>query len=186
VAPEWLVRAIIQIESKGNPYAVHVGGKAHYPETKEEALRLIAEAVKTGAGFDIGLMQVNRFWLEKYGIPPESLLDPDMNKKWGTAILADEIARHGLTWTAVGRYHSPDTERGRLYAWKIFAAARTGKNIRIINAEQESRHADQEKSRNDLSDAGGIQRRSGQRQSGRVVTFGFPSDRQPGAAGQKP
>jgi soluble lytic murein transglycosylase-like protein len=103
--PEWLVAVIIQVESGGNPYAVFADGKAHYPESREEALRVIGEAVPNGKSYDVGLMQINRFWIEKYAIPPEALLDPAMNRKWGTAILADELTRHGMTWKAVGKYH---------------------------------------------------------------------------------
>jgi soluble lytic murein transglycosylase-like protein len=122
--PVWLVDAVIQIVSVGNPYAVFAGGKTHYPARREEALRIVSEARAAGQSYDLGLMQVNKFWIDKYGLDPASLFDPTVNRQWGTAILADEIARHGLTWKAVGKYHSPDDERGRLYAWKIYAAAR--------------------------------------------------------------
>lgn len=50
--------------------------------------------------------------MERYGIDPLSLLDPAINESWGTWILAEEIARYGLNWKAVGKYHSPDPERG--------------------------------------------------------------------------
>lgn len=39
---------------------------------------------------------------------------------WGKWILAEEIGRHGLNWKAVGKYHSPDPERGRQYAWLVY------------------------------------------------------------------
>jgi soluble lytic murein transglycosylase-like protein len=153
-APEWLVQAIIQTESKGNPYAVHVGGKAHYPETREEALQLIAAAVQHGENFDLGLMQINSWWIDKYAIPAESLLDPAINRQWGTAILADEIARYGLNWKAVGKYHSPDMERGRLYAWKVY--------WRYAGRLKERANGGQAGSQN-IFDAGRTQRDSGVR-----------------------
>jgi hypothetical protein len=175
-APDWLVRAIIQIESGGNPYAVFAEGKTHYAGSKEEALRIIEKAMSGDQSYDVGLMQVNRYWIDKYAIAPESLLDPSINRQWGTAILADEIARHGLTWKAVGKYHSPDTERGRQYAWKIYTAAE----------KREVRHADQKKSGDNISDTGGIQRGSGRSGPGRIVPFGLPENGKPGPADQKP
>jgi soluble lytic murein transglycosylase-like protein len=129
--PDWLVQAIIQVESGGNPYAVFANGKAYYSENREEALRIIGGAMPDGKSYDVGLMQINRYWIDKYDIPPEALLDSSVNRQWGIAILTDEIARHGMTWKAVGKYHSPDMERGRRYAWKIFMAAQANKNVRI-------------------------------------------------------
>lgn len=41
--------------------------------------------------------------MERYGIDPLSLLDPAINESWGTWILAEEIARYGLNWKAVGK-----------------------------------------------------------------------------------
>ena len=35
----------------------------------------------------------------------------------GCWILKQEINRHGLTWKAVGRYHSPTDWRAAHYAW---------------------------------------------------------------------
>ena len=133
--------------------------------------------------YDVGLMQINRFWIEKYDISPESLLDPAINRQWGIAILADEIARHGMTWKAVGKYHSPDMERGRRYAWKIFLAARANKNMQI---EPEADHAEQKKSGDSLPDAGGVQRNEGRSRPGRTIPFDLPADGQPGSTCKKP
>ena len=178
--PDWLTRAIIQVESGGNAHALNLSGKSHFPGNLEEALRLIATAQERGGSYDVGLMQINRFWIDKYGIPPESLLDPDANMAWGKRILAWEIERHGLTWRAVARYHSPDEERGRRYAWKVYQAARP------MNIMREANHAHKKESGNNLPDAGGIQRGSGRSGSGRIIHFHLPENDQPGPAGQKP
>lgn len=97
-----------------------MAGKSYYPATREEAERLIREAIAAGKSFDVGRMQINSWWMNRFGIDPVSLLDPDVNEAWGKRILAEEIARHGLNWQAVGKYHSPDSERGRQYAWRIY------------------------------------------------------------------
>ena len=93
---------------------------AERPVSREEAEHIITAAERAGASYDVGLMQINRWWIRRYGISPASLLNPDINKKWGTWILAQEIARHGYNWRAVGKYHSPDAERGRRYAWRVY------------------------------------------------------------------
>jgi soluble lytic murein transglycosylase-like protein len=103
--PPALVQAIITVESGGKPFAVHMGGTTYQPDTLEEASRLVTEAMRDGRNFDIGLMQVNSWWVKRFGIAPESLLVPETNMAWGKAILRDEIVRHGLTWKAVGKYH---------------------------------------------------------------------------------
>ena len=184
--PAWLVEAIIRRESGGNPYALNVAGKPLYPATRDEALRIITAALQDGQSFDVGLMQVNRWWMERCGITPEALLDPVRNRAWGEWILAQEIARHGLNWRAVGRYHSPDEERGRQYAWKIYAASGLGGGDKSADIRQENAHADEKTGRHNLHDAGGVWRRAGQRPAGRVIAFPLSPAGQPGAAGEKP
>jgi soluble lytic murein transglycosylase-like protein len=118
--PPGLMEAIARQESGMNPLAVNVAGKDYYPATREEAMRIIRQAQAADKSYDVGLHQINRYWIDKYSIPPESLLDPEINRQWATAILEDEIIRHGLNWKAIGKYHSPDMERGRRYAWLIY------------------------------------------------------------------
>lgn len=192
-APAWLIEAIARQESSLNPLAVNVAGKDYYPATRQEAERIIAAAQASGKSFDVGLMQVNRWWIERHNIPPASLLDPDVNRQWGVWILEQEIARHGFNWRAVGKYHSPDAERGRQYAWRVYTAAQKNKSpvttptaAAPTPAVPRTSHAHQEKSRDNLSDGGGVQRRAGQRQPGRIVTLSLPGPDQPGPAGEKP
>ena len=118
--PAPLVEAIARQESGLNPLAVNIAGKSYYPATREEAERLIQKAIAAGQSFDVGMMQVNNWWMERFAIDPFSLLDPATNERWGKWILAEEIDRHGLNWKAVGKYHSPDPERGRQYAWLVY------------------------------------------------------------------
>jgi Soluble lytic murein transglycosylase and related regulatory proteins (some contain LysM/invasin domains) len=118
--PAPLVEAIARQESGQNPLAINIAGKSFYPATREEAEQLIQKAVAAGQSFDVGILQVNSWWIKKFDIDPVSLLDPATNEEWGKRILAGEIARHGLNWKAVGKYHSPDPERGRQYAWLVY------------------------------------------------------------------
>lgn len=168
--PAGLVEAITRQESSLNPWAVNVAGRDFQPSSRQEAEHIIAEAERAGVSYDVGLMQINRWWTRRYGIPPASLLNPDINKKWGTWILAQEIARHGYNWRAVGKYHSPDAERGRRYAWRVYRHY-TARPEPGSPASKERFHAEQKTSAQNLSDAGGIQRLTGQRPQGRIITF---------------
>ena len=150
--PAPLVEAIARQESGLNPLAVNIAGKSYYPATREEAEQLIQKAIVAGLSFDVGKMQINSWWMERYGIDPVSLLDPATNERWGKWILTEEIARHGLNWKAVGKYHSPDLERGRRYAWLVY---RHYAGPGASHIPQEVPHADQKADTQNVSDTGG-------------------------------
>jgi len=179
-APPALLNAIGIQESGMNPLAINVAGKSHYPATREEAIKIIREAQAAGKSFDVGLFQVNSWWMKRYGILPESLLDPDINRQWGLFILGQEIARHGLNWKAVAKYHSPDMERGRRYAWKIYrhyagmAGHKEADNDKAAHGSQK------------LPVTGGAQRHSGVRTQGRIVTFDIQQASVLGDSGSEP
>lgn len=68
---------------------------------------------------DLGVMQINTQHLERlerYGISERDLFDPCVNIHVGAWILADAVRRHGMTWKAVGVYHSPTPSRQDNYA----------------------------------------------------------------------
>jgi len=164
--PAQLVEAVARQESGLNPLAVNIAGKSYYPATREEAERLIRGALEAGQSFDVGKMQVNSWWMERFAIDPFSLLDPATNERWGKWILAEEIARHGLNWIAVGKYHSPDPERGRRYAWLVY---RHYAGQRASNTQKEAPHAEQEIRTQNLPDAGGTRSNQGIGQQGGAV-----------------
>lgn len=86
--PVELLAAIAKIESNFNPKAVN------YNENGSR---------------DIGLMQINSFWLpviQKYGVTEKMLFDPCVNAHVGAWILAQEIARFGMTAEAIGAYNA--------------------------------------------------------------------------------
>ena len=166
--PAPLVEAIARQESGLNPLAVNIAGKSYYPATREEAERLIQKAIAAGQSFDVGMMQVNNWWMERFAIDPFSLLDPATNERWGKWILAEEISRHGLSWKAVGKYHSPDPERGRQYAWLVY---RHYAGQRASNIVKEAPHAEQKTHTQNVSYPGGIRRDQGIGQQGGAVPF---------------
>jgi hypothetical protein len=115
VPAEW-TQAIAQVESGFSPWSLNIEGKGYRFDSKEKALKKAKKAEAEGRSFDSGVMQVNNFWLKKYGIPLEAALDPLANIYLGSWILKQEIYKHGQTWNAVGAYHSPNEARGRRYA----------------------------------------------------------------------
>jgi len=178
-APPALLNAIGIQESGMKPFAVNVAGKEHSPATREEALTIIRQAQAAGKSFDVGLFQINSWWIERYHIPPESLLDPATNRQWGMFVLSQEIARHGLNWRAVGKYHSPDAERGRRYAWDIY------RHYTGMAGDKEVENGNTANGPQKLFVPGGVQRRSGVRPQGRVITFDVQQTGLPGDAGSK-
>jgi soluble lytic murein transglycosylase-like protein len=112
---ESLLRAMAETESGNKQYALNIAGTAFYPKDKDEALKLM----DTKKSFDVGIMQINRWWFDRFGYSYELGLDACWNIKMGAYILAYEISRHGYTWDAVGRYHSPTEENRQKYIQRL-------------------------------------------------------------------
>ncbi len=120
--PPRLALAIARVESGLHPWAVNVAGRGYQPESREEASLIIEEAWAAGRSFDVGLMQINSYWMRRYGLDPQLLLEPQKNAIMGVWILSKEIERFGLTWQAVASYHTPvakNPERGKSYALTV-------------------------------------------------------------------
>jgi soluble lytic murein transglycosylase-like protein len=106
-----ILKSIAQTESRMQPLVVNIAGASYYPKTKEEAINLI----NTDKSFDVGIMQVNRRWFERFGYEYSLGFDACWSIKFGAYVLAYEVSRHGWTWEAVGRYHSPTQHRKEQY-----------------------------------------------------------------------
>ena len=129
--PSSVVEGIIQVESGGNPWALHVGigkGYAFYPKSEREARRFLAVSMALTDNVDIGLMQVNwRTWrseVRALGLDAYDLLDAQTNMEMGCRILVEALSGRGTFLARLGRYHSLRPERGRWYARRVMAAAR--------------------------------------------------------------
>jgi len=124
--PMALTQAIARVESGLSPWALNIAGRGFTFDSKEKALEKAQEAQRANQSFDSGVMQVNNFWLRKYGIPLEAAFDPAANIHLGSWILKQEIERHGQNWTAIGAYHSPNDARSRHYVEMVKAALAKG------------------------------------------------------------
>jgi len=124
--PIALTQAIARVESGLSPWALNIEGRSYTFDSKEKALEIAQEAQRANRSFDSGVMQVNNFWLKKYGITLEAAFDPAANIHLGSWILKQEIQRHGENWNAVGAYHSPDSARSSRYVAMVKAALAKG------------------------------------------------------------
>jgi len=85
------LRGVVSTESSWNPYAIGVvGGRLdRQPRTLAEAVVTARELDRQGFNFSMGLGQVNRYNLAKYGETYETVFEPCRNLKAGSAILKD-------------------------------------------------------------------------------------------------
>lgn len=125
--PPKLLRAVAKQESSGNPWAVCINGRPHYPATKAEALELIRRS--GSRNYDLGLMQINAFWIRAFDLDPALVLEPEANVRIGAWILRQCLNSYGAGWEALAAYHAgrPDrlTARSRGYALRVAANYRS-------------------------------------------------------------
>ncbi|MGL4208556.1 MAG: lytic transglycosylase domain-containing protein [Candidatus Adiutrix sp.] len=124
--PKTVAMAIAHVESGQWPWTLNVEGKGFYFDSKNEVLAKAQEALEGQKSFDVGLMQVNSWWLKRFNVPLEAALDPIANIYFGSWILSQELLRHGEMKAAISAYHSPNSARGSIYADKVLAALEKG------------------------------------------------------------
>jgi soluble lytic murein transglycosylase-like protein len=116
VFPE-LLAAVTWVESRGNPLALGIAGRALNPRDHKEAVALL-QAVRGQA--DIGLAQIHYpIWGPVFGLRPEDLLDPWTNLHVAAAILRYAMDQEPGSWGGVGRYHSATPWRKWWYARSV-------------------------------------------------------------------
>ncbi|OGW22166.1 MAG: hypothetical protein A2077_03825 [Nitrospirae bacterium GWC2_46_6] len=97
-----LIESIARTESNLNPKAVNKN---------------------LNGSMDMGLMQINSFWIKPLGLNAGELIsNPCYNTMTGAKILKQCIDRYGYTWEAVGCYNATSKHKRANYSWKIFNA----------------------------------------------------------------
>lgn len=90
------VKAIIRVESNGNPLAIGVnfgGNRSPRPQSANEAAQISRNLIENGKNIDMGLMQINSANMRRMGLTPEAIFDPCTNIRVGTQILSTNYAQ---------------------------------------------------------------------------------------------
>lgn len=99
--PKEIMHHVVRVESSYNPYAIGVvGGRlARQPKNLSEAVSTAKMLESRGYNFSLGLAQVNRYNLAKYGLTSyEHAFQSCANLKAGSEILAECHGRSGNHW----------------------------------------------------------------------------------------
>lgn len=130
-----VMQHVINVESSRNPYAIGVVGGAlvRQPKALDEALATVRMLEEKGYNFSIGLAQVNRYNLAKYGLDSyEKAFQQCPNLQAGSRILAECYNRSGKDWgKSFSCYYSGNFETGfrHGYVQKVYDSIRRGQQV---------------------------------------------------------
>jgi Transglycosylase SLT domain. len=132
-----VMQHVVNVESSRNPFAIGVvgGTLVRQPRHLDEALATVRMLEEKGYNFSVGLAQVNRYNLARYGLESyERAFQICPNLQAGARILAECYSRSGNDWgKSFSCYYSGNFETGfrHGYVQKIFRSidreARTGR-----------------------------------------------------------
>lgn len=126
-----IMRSIAEVESNNRDYVINVNGShlfkgSHYFESSFKAnlyMDLVLDI--TFANYDIGVCQVNKWWLDKFDIDNEDLLDRETNINYATIIFKDnlKVCKEDIR-CALSRYNTgkKSSKIGFKYADKVLSA----------------------------------------------------------------
>lgn len=116
----------------------------------ESSFRPGAVARNADGSEDVGIMQVNSWWLERrksehqpkrlgdYGVTRTQLLDACTNIHAGTWVLAQNMKLYGNTWKAVGAYNAVTPWKQARYVQKV------QKNLRAAMSKMKQKAAQEQ------------------------------------------
>lgn len=125
-----VMQHVVRVESSYNPYAIGVvgGHLVRQPKNLPEALATVRMLETRGFNFSLGLAQVNRYNLGKYGLDSyEKAFQKCPNLQAGSRILAECYKRLGGDWgKSFSCYYSGNSVTGfrHGYVQKVFASMR--------------------------------------------------------------
>ena len=136
------LQAVVRTESGFNPYAIGVvgGHLVRQPRDRAEAVATAKALEAQGINFSMGLGQVNKTNLARYGLTYETAFDPCENLRAGSAILHDCYQRAAAAMgqgtpalrAAISCYYSGNFTRGEAadaggtsYVQRVVANAQT-------------------------------------------------------------
>lgn len=130
--PREIMQHVVRVESSFNPYAIGVvgGHLVRQPKRLDEAVATVRMLEEKGYNFSVGLAQVNRYNLGKYGLDSYArAFEPCANLQAGSRILAECYQRSGRDWgKAFSCYYSGNFVTGfrHGYVQKVYASMREG------------------------------------------------------------
>lgn len=130
--PREVMQHVVQVESSFNPFAIGVvGGRLQrQPKTLDEALATVKMLEEKGYNFSVGIAQVNRYNLGKYGLGSYAeAFEVCPNLRVGSRILAECYGRSKRDWgKAFSCYYSGNFVTGYRhgYVQKVYASMKRG------------------------------------------------------------
>ena len=129
--PENILLSISRVESgyqkvdgitRAWPWTLNAGGDSAYFETKDTALRSLKDRIKKGVtNIDVGCMQLNYRWHNKFFKSLSDMISPVKNVDYGARFLKKLHQRHGSWEKAVKFYHSSKSKFNVKYYRKVKA-----------------------------------------------------------------
>jgi len=149
--PNDVMHHVVSIESSFNPYAIGVVGArlVRQPRSLDEAVATARMLETRGYNFSVGLAQVNRYNLPRYGLHSyQDAFDGCKNLRVGASILSHCLDRSGQDWgRAFSCYYSGNFVTGFRtgYVQKVLATWRRtsiggGREAAIAVTRASSRH----------------------------------------------
>lgn len=172
--PHEVMRHVVRVESAFNPYAIGVvGGRlVRQPRNASEALATARDLEAKGYNFSLGLAQVNRHNLKKYGLSSyETAFQVCPNLQAGARILAECHRRAAGDWgKSFSCYYSGNFVTGfrHGYVQKVMASMQAAATAPAPAPDSQAIAVSRPKR---AADSGVVPRRqrSGQQQSGRLT-----------------
>lgn len=114
--PAEVMQHVVNVESGSNPYAIGVVGARleRQPQNLDEAVATVRMLESQGYNFSLGVAQVNRYNLAKYGLDSyDKAFDTCSNLVAGSRILAQCYAQSGGDWgKSFSCYYSGNFTKG--------------------------------------------------------------------------
>lgn len=103
--PEKLLKAIVKVESRNNPYAVYGARRTYLFDTKTEAMEKVKQLrARRVRNINVGLMQINLQWHSAKH--DAQWFDPTFNMRYGALFLQQLHERFGSWKKAVAYFHA--------------------------------------------------------------------------------
>lgn len=139
--PAEVMQHVVRVESSHNPFAIGVvGGRlVRQPQNLSEAVATARMLEDKGYNFSLGLGQVNRYNLLKYGLDSyEKAFKTCPNLVAASRILAECYGRSGGNWgKSFSCYYSGNFETGYKhgYVQKVYASINQGRALAVAPAD---------------------------------------------------